>query len=32
MEERSAAQQIDDIIKKSGTWRGATLTQLRAVI
>ena len=32
MEDRSASQQIDDIIKKSGDWRGAKLSQLRAVV
>ena len=32
MEDRSASQQIDDIIKKSGDWRGEKLSQLRAVI
>lgn len=32
MEDRSAAQQIDDIIKMSGDWRGAKLSQLRALI
>lgn len=32
MEERSASQQIDDIIKKSADWRGAMLSYLRAVI
>jgi hypothetical protein len=32
MDERSAAQQIDDIIKKSGDWRGEKLSQLRALI
>lgn len=32
MDARSAAQQIDDIIKQSGDWRGAKLSQLRAVI
>jgi hypothetical protein len=32
MEDRSASEQIDDIIKKSSDWRGATLAQLRAVI
>lgn len=32
MEDRSASQQIDDIIKKSGDWRGEKLSQLRALI
>jgi hypothetical protein len=32
MEDKSAAQQIDDIIEKSGDWRGAKLSQLRALI
>jgi hypothetical protein len=32
MEGRSASQQIDDIIKKSDDWRGAKLSQLRALI
>jgi hypothetical protein len=32
MEDRSASEQIDDIIKKSSDWRGAKLAQLRAVI
>jgi len=32
MEDRSAPQQIDDIIAMHGDWRGKTLTQLRAVI
>ncbi len=32
MEARSAAQQIDDIIKKSGDWRGEMLARLRALI
>ena len=32
MEGRSASEQIDDIIKKSGDWRGEKLAQLRAVI
>jgi hypothetical protein len=32
MEDRSAAQQIDDIIKQSGDWRGEKLAQLRALI
>lgn len=30
--DESAAQQIDDIIRKSGDWRGETLSHLRAVI
>jgi len=32
MEDRSASQQIDDIIKQSGDWRGEKLSQLRALI
>ena len=32
MEEKSASQQIDDIIKASRDWRGRKLSQLRAVI
>src|SRR5262245_27758071 len=32
MENRSASQQIDDIIKNSGDWRGEKLSQLRAFI
>jgi hypothetical protein len=32
MEDRSASQQIDDIIKLSGDWRGEKLSQLRALI
>ncbi len=32
MEDRSASQQIDDIIKQSGDWRGSKLSQLRALI
>jgi hypothetical protein len=32
MEDRSASQQIDDIIKKLGDWRGTKLSQLRSVI
>jgi hypothetical protein len=32
MEDRSASEQIDDIIKKSGDWQGAKLAQLRALI
>jgi hypothetical protein len=32
MEDRSASEQIDDIIKQSGDWRGAKLAQLRAFI
>jgi hypothetical protein len=32
MDEKPISQQIDDIIKKSGDWRGETLSQLRAVI
>src|SRR5690349_1994794 len=30
--EKSASQQIDDIIKEPGDWRGQKLSQLRAVI
>jgi hypothetical protein len=30
--EKSAAEQIDDIIKKTDDWRGKKLAQLRAVI
>jgi hypothetical protein len=32
MEDRSASQQIDEIIKQSRDWRGAKLSQLRAFI
>src|SRR5690348_3290981 len=32
MEARSASQQIDDIIKMPGDWRGEKLAQLRALI
>ena len=32
MDDRSAAQQIDDIIRQSSDWRGAKLSRLRAVI
>jgi hypothetical protein len=32
MEEKSASQQIDDIITMSGDWRGAKLSRLRALI
>ncbi|HEY7341040.1 MAG TPA: DUF1801 domain-containing protein [Ktedonobacterales bacterium] len=32
MEARSVSQQIDDIIKMSGDWRGEKLAQLRALI
>lgn len=32
MEDRSAVQQIDDIITKADDWRGEKLSQLRAVI
>ena len=32
MEDRSVAQQIDDIITKAGDWRGATLAHLRAFV
>ena len=31
-EEKSPSQQIDDIIKESGDWRGQKLSQLRALI
>lgn len=31
-QEKSASQQIDDIIRASGDWRGQKLAQLRAVI
>ena len=31
-EEKSAAQQIDDIIKKADDWRGEKLSQLRTLI
>jgi hypothetical protein len=31
-EEKTPSQQIDDIIKKSGDWRGEKLAQLRALI
>ncbi|HUC12963.1 MAG TPA: DUF1801 domain-containing protein [Acidimicrobiales bacterium] len=30
--DKSASQQIDDIIKKLGDWRGEKLSQLRAII
>ncbi|HKV83574.1 MAG TPA: DUF1801 domain-containing protein [Ktedonobacterales bacterium] len=30
--DKSASQQIDDIIRKSGDWRGEKLSQLRALI
>ena len=30
--EKSASQQIDDIIKEPGDWRGRKLSQLRALI
>ena len=30
--EKSASQQIDDIIKEPGDWRGSKLSQLRALI
>jgi hypothetical protein len=30
--DKSASQQIDDIIKKSDDWRGMTLSQLRTLI
>lgn len=32
MEERSASEQIDDIIENAGDWRGTTLARLRAAI
>jgi hypothetical protein len=32
MDDRSASEQIDDIIKKTDDWRGALLGQLRSVI
>lgn len=32
MEEKSASEQIDDIIKASGDWRGEKLSQLRLLI
>ena len=32
MKEKSASQQIDDIIKEPGDWRGKKLSQLRAAI
>ena len=32
MEARSVSQQIDDIIRQSGDWRGEKLAQLRAFI
>ena len=32
MEDESISQQIDAIIKKSGDWRGKTLSHLRALI
>ena len=32
MEEKSASQQIDDIIKAQSDWRGKELSQLRSVI
>jgi len=32
MESKAAAEQIDDIIKMPGDWRGDTLSRLRAVI
>src|SRR5438270_707639 len=32
MQEKSASQQIDDIIKMYGGWKGEILSQLRAVI
>jgi hypothetical protein len=32
MTDKSAAQQIDDIIKKTDDWRGVTLAALRALI
>lgn len=32
MDDEPISQQIDDMIKKSGDWRGKTLSQLRTVI
>lgn len=32
MKEKSAPQQIDDIVKLYGGWKGETLSQIRAVI
>lgn len=32
MDDRSATEQIDDIIRQSGDWQGAKLSQLRALI
>jgi hypothetical protein len=32
MDDRPASEQIDDIIKKSGDWRGTTLAHLRSLI
>jgi hypothetical protein len=32
MTDKSASEQIDDIIEKSNDWRGKILTQIRAVI
>jgi hypothetical protein len=32
MEERSASEQIDNIIKNAGDWRGTTLARLRTLI
>jgi hypothetical protein len=32
MTEKTPSQQIDDIIQKSGDWRGTTLSKLRALI
>ncbi len=32
MEEQSASQQIDDIVRKTDDWRGAKLARLRACI
>ena len=32
MEEKTASQQIDDIVKATSDWRGKKLAQLRAVI
>jgi hypothetical protein len=32
MEDRSASQQIDDIIKNAGDWRGPRLSRLRTLI
>jgi hypothetical protein len=32
MNEKSASEQIDDIIKQYGGWKGQTLAQIRAII